>query len=210
MSDVTPTDQPARPAADTEPTVEVEPTPVSSADTAQLPAASLVTFPPGLWLVFLLVAAAGLLVGIAVAAASRSGPRGAVVAEATIGSDGGTLSFGHHGLLRVPDGAVAHPTRVWVRQSVVPERLRIAPPTGPLYVFEPHRLVAYTFGPTDLTFQTPVSIVLPLDRTGMDGTAFVVSHNTAVFLGGNADAKAGTIALKVTDFRFQSASVPRQ
>jgi hypothetical protein len=170
--------------------------------TTALPTASGVLLPPGLWLVFLLVAAAGLLVGIGIAAATRPGPPGRVVAEAMIGPDGGTVSFAGHGLVRVPDGALSRPLQIAVRRSIVRERLRVTPPEGPLYVFEAKQLVAYSFEPATASFAAPVTIVLPLDRTERNGEAFVVLGRTILFLPGKVDGKVGTVTFKVNDFRF--------
>jgi hypothetical protein len=171
-------------------------------ETTPIPTRSGVVLPAGLWLVFLLIAAAGLLVGIAVAAATRPGPPGTVIASATIGPDGGAVSFGAHGLIRVPDGTVTQPVRIVVRRVVVKDRLRVAPPDGPLYSFEPNQLVAYTFGPATVTFAQPVTIVLPLNATGRSGTAFVAADNRILFLPGKVDAKTGTVTITVNDFRF--------
>jgi len=158
--------------------------------------------PPGLWLLFLLVAAAGLLIGIAIAAGTRPGPTGRVVAVATIGADGGAVTFGDRGIIRIPDGAVTRPIRVSVRRSVIPDRLRVAPPDGPLYVFDRNRLVAYSFEPRSAAFASPVTIVLPLDRTQRNGAVFAVLGRTVVFLAGKVDPTAGTVTIKVSDFRF--------
>jgi hypothetical protein len=170
--------------------------------TTDMPRPRGIALPPGLWLVFLLVAAAGLLLGIGIAAATRPGSPGAVVSEATVGPDGGSVSFGGRGVVRIPDGALDRPERIRVRRSVVAEQLRVAPPSGPLYVFQAHQLVAYSFEPSTLTFASPVTIVLPLDRKAMQGNAFVVSGRTVLFLQGTVDPVAGTVTIKVNDFRF--------
>ena len=203
MTDVFEPEPTPRPLADGEDTAEVP----SIADpqhweTTRIPTGHGVILPPGLWLVFLLVAAIGLLAGIAVAAASRPGAPGTVIASATIGPDGGTVSFGAQGLVRVPDGALNQPVRIEVRRSVVKQRLRVAPPDGPLYSFEPNQLVAYTFGPSNVTFAQPVTIVLPLSSTGRNAAAFVAADNRIVFLPGKVDAKTGTLTVTVNDFRF--------
>jgi hypothetical protein len=166
-----------RPLADgAEDTADVPPiADPSHWETTPIPARPGIVLPPGLWLVFVVIAAAGLVVGIAVAAVTRPGPPGSVIASATIGPDGGTVAFGSHGLVRVPDAAVTQPVRIEVRRLVVKERLRVAPPDGPLYNFEPNQLVAYTFGPTTVTFAQPVTIVLPLNATGRGGAALVAA-----------------------------------
>jgi hypothetical protein len=85
----------------------------------------------------------------------------------------------------------------------VPDRLRVQPPQGPVYVFEARQLVAYTFAPVQLVFARPVTIVLPLDQTRRNGTALVVVDKTVLFLGGTVDPSAGTVTLLVSDFRFE-------
>jgi len=207
VSDVPPFDPVDRPPAGGEDTAEVPSVASRTADqgpwhTTELAGRPGIVLPPGLWLVFVFVAAFGLLLGIAVAAATRPGSPGAVVAAATIGPDGGTVSFGTHGLVRVPDGAVGSPVRIEVRRSVVKDRLRVAPPDGPLYVFEPNQLVAYTFGPSSVTFAQPVTIVLPLNAADRSGTAFIAADNRVLFLPGKVDPKAGTVTITVNDFRF--------
>ena len=208
MPDVPERDAPAR-SSGTEDTADV-PAPrstsraeaVADAYTTQLEPPPGSVLPPGLWLFFLLFAAAGFLIGIGIAAATRPGPPGSVVAEATVGEDGASLGFGGRGVVRIPDGALRRPTRIEVRRSVVKKGLRVSPPEGPVYVFERNRLVAYTFTPASARFAAPVTIVLPLERTGRGGTAFVVSDAGVVFLSGKVDAKAGTVTIKVTDFAF--------
>jgi hypothetical protein len=219
VSDVTrsepsPEEKPAVPVAeqsDGDETAEVParaaPEPVTPPDGSMWHTTELAGGPgsvpaPGLWLVFLLVAAAGLLVGIGVAAASRPGPPGRVVAQAMIGPDGGTISFAGRGAVRIPDGALSRPLQIGVRRSVLKQRLRVTPPEGPLYVFEAKQLVAYTFEPRSASFAAPVVITLPLDRTERSGEAFVVLGNTVLFLPGKVDAKTGTVTFKVNDFRF--------
>jgi hypothetical protein len=202
---------PTRPSASSEDTADV-PSIIDPQhwETTPIPAQTPTLLPPGLWLVFLLVAAVGLLLGIAIAAGTRAGPPGSVIASAVIGPDGGTVSFGSHGLVRVPDGAVTTPVRIEIRRSVVHNRLRVAPPDGPLYSFEPNQLVAYTFGPTTVTFAQPVTIVLPLNATGRSGTAFVAADNRILFLPGKVDAKAGTVTVTVNDFRFSGGEAGAQ
>ena len=56
--------------------------------------------------------------------------------------------------------------------------------------------------PSSVSFAAPVTIALPLDRTGRNGEAFVVAGRTILFLPGSVDAKAGTVTFKVNDFRF--------
>ena len=203
--------EPTRSLAQSEDTAEVPALPDPHHwETTQLPARGGVVLPPGLWLVFLLVAAVGLLTGIAIAAATRPGPPGAVIAAGTIGPDGGTVSFEGHGAVRIPESAVGRPVRIEVRRTVVGQRLRVAPPDGPLYVFEPKRLVAYTFGPTSVTFAQPVTIVLPLNATGRSGTAFIAADNRILFLPGKVDPKTGTVSITVNDFRFGGGEAAAQ
>lgn len=211
MTDVFEPEPTGRPLAGGEDTADV-PSIVDPGhwETTPISARPGVLLPPGLWLVFLLIAAAGLLFGIAIAAATRPGPPGNVIASATIGPDGGTVAFGSHGLVRVPDGAVNGPVRIEVRRLVVTDRLRVAPPDGPLYSFEPNQLVAYTFGPSTVTFAQPVTIVLPLNQTGRSGTAFVAADGRILFLPGKVDPKSGTVTITVNDFRFSGGAAGAQ
>jgi hypothetical protein len=191
-----------------EETAEVRPIEHTPDHTLELRGGTPAALPPGLWLVFLLVAAAALLVGIGVAAATRPTAPGSVIARATVGPDGATIAFSGKGRLRIPDGALSRATRIVVRRSVVPERLRVQPPQGPVYVFEARQLVAYTFAPAQVVFARPVTIVLPLDQTKRNATALVVVDKTILFLGGNVDPNAGTVTLTVSDFRFQGGQAP--
>lgn len=185
-------------------TVEIRP----AEPTVELPTPSLPRFHPSVWLLFVAVAAAGLLAGIGFAATTRGGPTGALVAEATVGRGGGTLTFDGKGVLRIPSGALRSPVRVAVRRSVVDERLRVHPPEGPLYVFERKRLLAYTFEPAGVTFMRPVTIVLPLQEARRAGTVFSYVDGSVLFFGGEVDPEEATIAIEVFDFRFRAGRAP--
>lgn len=167
------------------------------------PAASPISSP---WVIFLVVAALGLLIGIALSALTRESPGGQVVARGVVGPSGGTLAFDGKGRLVVPKGALRSPKTIEVRRAVVGERLRVQPPEGPLYVFEPNGLIAYTFTPAELDFAKPVKIVLPLKQTRRNGTAFSSVNGAVLFLGGEVDERQGTITLEVLDLEFRTGT----
>jgi hypothetical protein len=159
---------------------------------------------PGyLALIFCVVAAAGFLIGIAVAAASRPTPPkiGDVAAEQTIGPSGGTLRF-EDGQLEIPPDALAQPVHIVIRRSSFADRVRVLPPAGSPEVFEPGGLAAYTFGPANVSFLTPVHIVFRLPVGSRNGTAFARSGNDIVILGGVIDADRQTVTVSVRDFLF--------
>lgn len=163
---------------------------------------------PSTWLLFVTVAAAALLAGVALAAVVRSTPTGAVVARATVGPKGGTLLFDGKGILRIPAGALREPVPIVIRRSVVRERLRVRPPDGPLHVIDPNTLVAYTFEPADATFARPVAITLPLSQERRPGAVFASGNGTVIFLDGTVDADAGTITVEVVDLQFRAGLAP--
>lgn len=172
--------------------------------TVEFPARPHPRLHPSVWLLFVAVAAASLLAGIGIAAVMRPAPKGALVARATVGPDGGTLTFDGKGVLRIPRGALGTRTAIAVRRSIVPERLRVRPPEGPLYVLEPRSVVAYTFEPAGVTFMRPATLVLPLRETRRSGTVFSYVDGAVLFFDGTADAEEGTVAIEVFDFRFRA------
>jgi hypothetical protein len=158
-------------------------------------------------LIVLAVAAAGFLVGIAVASVvPRSHDEPALVSE-SVGPSGGVVRF-DGGEVRVPSGALAEQTTIAVYRSVVDRRVRIDPggKADPI-VFEPGRLVAYRFQPDDITFAQPVQIAFRLPAGAENGTVFARgSRGGIVLLEGQIDADRGTATTVVRDFRFGGAA----
>lgn len=187
-----------------EDTVEIQPL----EHTVELPAAPPPRLHPSTWLLFVTVAAAGLLAGIVLAAFVRPAPSGSTAARATVGPNGGTLVFDGKGILRIPAGALREAVPIVIRRSVVDERLRVRPPDGPLHVIQPNTLVAYTFEPAEASFTRPVSITLPLQQARRPGAVFSSIEGTVLFLDGTVDPDAGTITVEVTDFRFRAGRAP--
>ena len=159
---------------------------------------------PGyLALVFCAVAAAGFLIGIAVAAASRPKPPqiGAITMQQTIGPTGGTVRF-ENGQIEIPVGALAQPTRIVIRRSSFTDRVRVMPAGGSPEVFDPGGLTAYSFGPAAVSFRRTVQIVFRLAAGSRNGTAFARTGNDIVILGGAIDPDRQTVTVTVHDFRF--------
>jgi hypothetical protein len=195
-------------------TVEVRPTeetaeiPAPAAHTVEIPSPVPSRLHPSVALLFLAIAAASLLAGIGVGALTRPAREGVVVARARVGEGGAIIAFDAKGQLRIPAGALRDPVSIEIRRTVVNERLRINPPAGPLYVFEPRQLIAYTFEPRNVRFIRPVRIVLPLEKAERNGTAFSYVNGTVLFLGGRTNAERGTIAVEVFDFAFRAGRAP--
>ena len=159
---------------------------------------------PGyLALVFCAVAAAGFLIGIGVAAASRPKPAtpGDVNVQQVIGPSGGTIRF-DDGQLQIPQDALAQPTRIVIRRSSFTDRIRVLPPAGSPEVFDPGGLAAYAFEPTNVVFHRRVQIVFRLPAGDRNGTAFARSGSDIVILGGTVDPDRETVTISVDDFRF--------
>jgi hypothetical protein len=174
----------------------------TSASTVVLPAADDTSARPTLLaLTFLAVAAAAFLVGIAMASTLPREPVGSLLASERAGPAGKTIRF-DGGEIRIPPGALASPTRIIVRQTVVPERVQVRPPGGVVQVFDPGELIAYVFEPTSVEFLRPVTLILRLrDRSGGAAT-FARVGDATLLLSGKVDADRGTVAIDVSDFRF--------
>lgn len=182
-----------------DPTVEIG-TPSS---TVVLPSAEERSPRPSvLGLTFLVVAAAAFLVGIALASTIRDAPPGVPLASEEVGPSGGTVRFSG-GEIRIPAGALASPTRIEVRRTVVADRVQIRPPERPVQVFDPGELVAYVFEPRDVDFLRPVTLVFRLGEDVRDATAFARVDDATVLLTGGIDSERGVVAVEVSDFRFR-------
>jgi len=159
--------------------------------------------PAYLALVFCAVAAAGFLIGIAVAAGSRPSPPpiGDVAAQATIGPSGGTIRF-DDGQLEIPPDALAQPMHIVIRRSTFTDRVRVLPPAGSPEVFDPGGLYAYSFGPSSVVFNRPAQIVFRLPAGARNGTAFARNGNDIVILGGSVDPDRETVTVTIHDLHF--------
>jgi hypothetical protein len=141
-----------------------------------------------------------LLVGAIAAGAltSPDAPRavGELVGQLPFDEQGGTKAFdGGAGKLKVPKGALDGPQTIEVRRSPVRQRVTGSSPTGTTLVFPPGALVIYTFGPTTLTFDRPITIILNLPVTGQTGVLFVTREGQIRFFSGTVDG--GTIRIQL-------------
>lgn len=151
-------------------------------------------------LIFVAVAAASFLVGLALASGTRSRSTDEAIASADIGPSGGTIRF-EGGQVRVPEGAVDEVVHFVVRRGTVDDRIRVDAADAPL-VFEPGKLTAYRFEPTNVTFRQPVELLFRLPVGARNGTVFARRGTTVVLLEGTVDADRGTATTRVRDFRF--------
>lgn len=152
-------------------------------------------------LTFLAVAAGAFLIGIAVASTIRDARPGTVIATERIGPSGGTVRFSG-GEIRVPAGALGTATEITVRRTVVAERIQVRPPGRPVQVFDPGKLVAYVFEPSDVDFLRPVTLVFRLRDEAGDATAFARVGDSTLLLSGGIDTDRGVVAVEASDFRF--------
>ena len=152
-------------------------------------------------LTFLAVAAAAFLAGIAIATTMGEGdPGGVTLAAQRVGPGGGTVRF-DGGELRLPPGALASSVRIVVRRTVVPQRVQVRPPNGPVRIFQPRELAAYVFQPQELEFLRPVTLIFRLREEG-GATAFARVGEATILLGGEVDPERRTLAVEISDFRF--------
>jgi len=189
----------------TDETREIAPAPPETRadDTVTFDAPRTHLRPTYLALVFCVVAAAGFLIGIALAAGSRPKPPpvGTVAVQQVVGPSGGTIRF-DDGQIEIPAGALAQPTRIVIRRSTFADRVRVLPPAGTPEVFDPGGLYAYTFGPNTVVFNRVVHIVFRLPAGARNGTAFARNANDIVILGGSVDPDRETVTIAVHDLHF--------
>ena len=156
--------------------------------------------PGQVFLLFVAVAAAAFLLGIAIATASRPASSDEMLAEADIGPAGGTVRF-DGGHVVFPTDAVGRQVHIVIRGSRVDDRLQVKIPGEPLVV-EPGELMAYAFEPSNLTFQRPVEITLRLPEGTRNGSVFARRGDEIVVLAGTIDPARATATTRVSDFRF--------
>jgi hypothetical protein len=182
--------------------------PVPAERTVEIPSAPLARLNPGVSWLFLTIAAAAFLAGVGIGALVHPASPGAVVASATVGPSGGIVTFDRNAELRIPAGALAAPVHLTVRRTTIDEAVRVNPPDGPLYVFRPRTLAAYTFSPRSVTFARPATIVLPLADRKRNAAVFSYLEGSVLFLTGDVDPESGTVSIDTTDFRFRSGLAP--
>jgi hypothetical protein len=159
-------------------------------------------------LVLLAVAAAGFLIGIAMASVvPRTANDTQPLVAQQVGPSGGTVRF-DGGEVRIPSGALSEVRTIEVHRFVVDRRVRIDPGgKAETIIFEPGRLLAYRFEPSDIAFDEPVEINFRLPSRAENGTVFARgSRGGIVLLEGKIDADRGTATTVVQDFRFGGAA----
>lgn len=143
-----------------------------------------------------------LLIG-AIAAGAMTAPErelaGELIGQLPFDEDGGTQDFDDgKGQIKVPQGALDGPETIEVRRDVVRQPVRGASPTGAQISFPPGALVVYIFGPTTLTFDRPVTIILPLPVNGQTGLIFITDGGDIRFLSGTVSG--GSIRIQLNSF----------
>ena len=154
-------------------------------------------------LVFIAVAAAGFLLGIASATTMRPQPVGAIVAEGDVGADGRTIRF-DGGQVSFPKGSVAADLHVVIRRSTNTDRLRVSHEDRPI-VIDPGKLFAYRFEPANAVFTKPVELTFRFPDEARNGTVFVRDGDSIRHLTGTIDPARGTATVLVRDFAFGDA-----
>lgn len=183
-----------------EPPAEPEPLPppwpVPHGPTARVPSGMPT------WVVVAIVAVAVLLAG-AVGALVRlqldeGDPEGTLVARAPVGPEGATIPFGDGARLVVPRGAVDEAVVVTIRRLGADG----ADALGPVVDVSG---AAYTFEPIGLRFREPVTVVFPVPE-GAEAEVVVTIGESSRTLQAAADPEAGTIAVRILDFRSWTAA----
>lgn len=131
-----------------------------------------------------IAAGVALLIGAVAgfANAKDPAPKGRIVAQMPVGPAGGTVPFDGGGKVEVPPGAVSQETPITVYKTVVTEEVSVAPADGgsPI-LFPAGTLPIYVFGPFDLVFAVPVTIVIPLPP-GLTGRIFFLTSGNLQFV----------------------------
>lgn len=130
--------------------------------------------------------------------------KGDLVAQLPVGPEGGAISFDGGGEVKIPEGALSERATIEVRRTTIDRQVQAIPPGGgaPM-IFPPGTLVAYTFGPTTLVFQQPVTIVLPVPP-GQQGFVFISANGQIVIVPGAAGI--GTVTVQVNSFDFSQGT----
>jgi hypothetical protein len=134
------------------------------------------------------------------AATHEPKPEGELIAQLPVGADGGSAKFDGGGKIKVPKGAVSQTETLEVRRTVVRDRIRAVTPTGSSIVIPAGAQTVYIFGPADIVFLRPVTIVLPAPPPPAQGLVFVSANGQITFI--PVTANDGLMVLRVNSFDF--------
>jgi hypothetical protein len=134
------------------------------------------------------------------AATNDPKPDGELIAQLPVGPEGGSTKFDGDGKIKVPKGAVDKPRTITVRRTVVRDRIRAVSPTGTSIVIPAGAQTVYIFGPTNIVFLRPVTIVLPAPPPPAQGLIFVSANGQLTFI--PATTNNGLITVRVNSFDF--------
>jgi hypothetical protein len=138
--------------------------------------------------------------------AFTAGPQqeGEILATLPVGPEGGSAKFAGRGELRVPKGALAKKQTLTVRRAPIRDRIRALSPFGGSPIIVPAGTqIIYLFGPVDVRFLRPVTIVLPAPPPPQRGLIFVFSNGQLRFLDA---AGSRTVTIRVNSFDFSQRS----
>lgn len=147
-----------------------------------------------------------LIARVAVSAlSSEPAADGEIIARLPVGPDGGQATFDDGGKIKVPKGALTEQRMITVRRTVLRDRVRAISPFGGSIVVPAGAQTIYIFGPVDIVFLRPVTIVLPLPPPPAQGLVFVSVNGQISFITGNTGDT--TVSVRVTSFRFDQPGV---
>jgi hypothetical protein len=157
---------------------------------------------------FFVSAATGLVVVLImriVLAAAGGEETGELVAQLPVGPDGAKTTFDDGGKISIPKGALEKKETITIRRNTVRERIRAVGPDGASIIVPPGTQVVYVFGPTNLVFLRPVTIVLPAPPPPATGLIFVAADGSIRFF--PAVQNGGFITFRITSFDFSRPNV---
>ena len=134
------------------------------------------------------------------AATNDAKPDGELIAQLPVGPEGGSMKFDGDGKIKVPKGAVDKPRTIEVRRTVVRDRIRAVSPFGGSIVIPAGAQTVYIFGPTNIVFLRPVTIVLPAPPPPAQGLVFISVNGQIQFV--PVTANNGLLTFRVNSFDF--------
>lgn len=139
--------------------------------------------------------------------AITSGPQqeGEILAQLPVGPEGGEEEFGDGGKIKVPEGALRERQTLTVRRSMIQDRIRALSPFGGTPIIIPAGTqIVFLFGPTNIRFLRPVTIVLPAPPPPAQGLVFLSANGQIRFLDGRDSGSR--IIIQVNSFDFTRTS----
>jgi len=120
------------------------------------------------------------------------------VARALVGPDGGAIGFDGSGRLEIQRGALSTATTITIRRVKLNQVVRLTRQNGEVKEFQPGQVTMYTFEPNNTTFNSPVTIRLPLQ--GDADSALVVTGSKVQLINGTKEGN--TFVIQTNNFEF--------